>query len=150
MRSVQVSKPNGPFEIVERAILEPGAGSVRIKVQACGICHSDVVSVSRLLGSPFPLVPGHGVVVFIDALGAAVKGWSGGQRGAVVSRRAAVLSGGDLAGPPPRCGAAGSECLGRGRGASPRGGLGSDAEEGGVPPRPSRGRDVQVPSTPRA
>ena len=41
MRVVQVSRPNGPFEIVERPIPEPGAGSVRIKVQACGICHSD-------------------------------------------------------------------------------------------------------------
>ena len=49
MRSVQVTKPNGPFEIVERAIPEPGAGLVRIKVQACGICHSDVISVSGLM-----------------------------------------------------------------------------------------------------
>ena len=41
MRVVQVSRPNGPFEIVERPVPEPGTGSVRIKVQACGICHSD-------------------------------------------------------------------------------------------------------------
>ena len=80
MRSVQVSKPNGPFEIVERAIPEPGAGSVRIKVQACGICHSDVISVSGMMGVQFPLVPGHEVVGVIDALGAGVKGWSVGQR----------------------------------------------------------------------
>jgi len=80
MRSVQVSKPNGPFEIVERAIPEPGAGSVRIKVQACGICHSDVISVSGLMGSPFPLVPGHEVVGVIDALGEGVQGWRVGER----------------------------------------------------------------------
>ena len=41
MRVVQVPRPNGPFELVEREIPEPGAGSVRIKVEACGICHSD-------------------------------------------------------------------------------------------------------------
>ena len=44
MRVVQVSRPNGPFEIVERPIPEPGAGAVRIKVQACGICHSDSIT----------------------------------------------------------------------------------------------------------
>lgn len=80
MRSVQVSKANGPFEIVERPIPEPGAGSVRIKVQACGICHSDVVAVSGMLGVQFPRVPGHEVVGVIDALGAGVRGWSVGQR----------------------------------------------------------------------
>ena len=51
MRVVQVSRPNGPFEIVERQIPEPGAGAVRIKVQACGICHSDSL---RQRGSLFP------------------------------------------------------------------------------------------------
>jgi D-arabinose 1-dehydrogenase-like Zn-dependent alcohol dehydrogenase len=45
MRVVQVSRPNGPFEIVERQIPEPGAGSVRIRLQACGICHSDSLTI---------------------------------------------------------------------------------------------------------
>ena len=80
MRSVQVTKPNGPFEIVDRPIPEPETGSVRIKVQACGICHSDVISVSGLMGVQFPRVPGHEVVGVIDALGAGVKGWRVGER----------------------------------------------------------------------
>ena len=54
MRVVQVSRPNGPFEIVERPIPEPGAGSVRIKVQACGVCHSDSLTKEGAL-------PGHSV-----------------------------------------------------------------------------------------
>ena len=80
MRSVQVSKLNGPFEIVERAIPEPGPGTVRIRVQACGICHSDTVTVGGLMGVQFPRVPGHEVVGVIDALGAGVQGWTVGQR----------------------------------------------------------------------
>jgi alcohol dehydrogenase len=80
MRSVQVSKANGSFEIVERAIPEPGGGLVRIKVQACGICHSDSVTVGGLLGVQFPRVPGHEVVGVIDALGAGVAGWRVGDR----------------------------------------------------------------------
>jgi D-arabinose 1-dehydrogenase-like Zn-dependent alcohol dehydrogenase len=80
MRSVQVSKANGPFEIVERPIPELGPGLVRIKVQACGICHSDTVTVSGLMGVQFPRVPGHEVVGVVDALGAGVQGWSVGQR----------------------------------------------------------------------
>src|ERR1041384_6032092 len=59
MRSVQVSKPNGPFEIVERDIPEPGAAQVRIKVQSCGICHSDSVTKEGLFpGIQYPRVPG--------------------------------------------------------------------------------------------
>ena len=80
MRSVQVSKANGPFEIVERPIPELGPGLVRIKVQACGICHSDTVTVSGLMGVQFPRVPGHEVVGVVDALGAGVQGWTVGQR----------------------------------------------------------------------
>jgi D-arabinose 1-dehydrogenase-like Zn-dependent alcohol dehydrogenase len=81
MRVVQVSRPNGPFEIVERQIPEPGAGSVRIKVQACGICHSDsVTKEGSLPGIQYPRVPGHEVVGVINALGAGVTGWAPGQR----------------------------------------------------------------------
>ncbi len=81
MRAVQVSRPNGPFEIVEREIPEPGAGSVRIKVQACGICHSDsLIKEGRWPGLQYPRVPGHEVVGAIDAVGTGVVGWTVGQR----------------------------------------------------------------------
>ena len=62
MRVVQVSRPNGPFEIVERQISEPGAGSVRIRLQACGICHSDSLTKEGAYpGIRYPQVPGHEV-----------------------------------------------------------------------------------------
>src|SRR5437764_11338639 len=81
MRVVQVAHPKGPFEIVEREIPEPAAGSVRIRVQACGICHSD--SLTREGGFPglqYPRVPGHEVAGVIDAVGPGVAGWEPGQR----------------------------------------------------------------------
>ena len=81
MHVVQVPRPNGPLEIVEREIPEPGAGSVRIKVQACGICHSDSLTKEGLWpGIQYPRVPGHEVAGIIDAVGAAVAGWEAGQR----------------------------------------------------------------------
>jgi len=81
MRVVQVSSPNGPLEIVERDIPEPGPGSVRIKVQACGICHSDTFTKDGTWpGLVYPRVPGHEVVGVVDALGAGVHGWKVGQR----------------------------------------------------------------------
>ena len=81
MRVVQVSRPKGPFEIVERPIPEPGAGAVRIKVQACGICHSDSLTKEGLFpGIQYPRVPGHEVAGVIDAVGAGVAGWEPGQR----------------------------------------------------------------------
>jgi D-arabinose 1-dehydrogenase-like Zn-dependent alcohol dehydrogenase len=81
MRVVQVSRPNGPFEIVERPIPEPGAGSVRIKVQACGICHSDsVVKEGLFPGIPYPRVPGHEVAGVIDAVGPGIAEWKPGQQ----------------------------------------------------------------------
>jgi D-arabinose 1-dehydrogenase-like Zn-dependent alcohol dehydrogenase len=62
MRVVQVSRPNGPFEIVERQVLDPGAGSVRIRLQACGICHSDSLTKEGAYpGIQYPRVPGHEV-----------------------------------------------------------------------------------------
>ncbi|OAI52918.1 alcohol dehydrogenase [Planctomycetaceae bacterium SCGC AG-212-F19] len=78
---VQVSRPGGPFEIVERPIPEPGPGTVRIKVQACGICHSD--SLTKEGGYPglqYPRVPGHEVAGVIDAVGAGVADWKPGQQ----------------------------------------------------------------------
>lgn len=81
MRAVQVSRPRGALEIVEREIPEPDPGMVRIKVEACGICHSDTVPREGLLpGIPYPIVPGHEVVGTIDAVGAGVASWKIGQR----------------------------------------------------------------------
>lgn len=82
MRAVQVSRPGGPLEVVERPIPEPGAGSVRIKVQACGICHSDVMTKEGYWpGITFPRVPGHEVIGVIDAVGKGVPlRWKVGQR----------------------------------------------------------------------
>jgi D-arabinose 1-dehydrogenase-like Zn-dependent alcohol dehydrogenase len=81
MRVAQVSRPKGPFEIVERQIPEPGAGTVRIRVQACGVCHSD--SMTKEGGWPglqYPRVPGHEVAGVIDAVGPGVIGWERGQK----------------------------------------------------------------------
>jgi D-arabinose 1-dehydrogenase-like Zn-dependent alcohol dehydrogenase len=81
MRVAQVSSPGGPFEIVERPIPEPGAGSVRIRVQACGICHSDSMTKDgHFPGIQYPRVPGHEVAGVIDAIGPGVLGWEPGQR----------------------------------------------------------------------
>ena len=81
MRLVQVTRPNGPLEMVEREIPEPGAGQVRIKVEACGICHSDSMTKEGLWpGIQYPRVPGHEVAGVVDAVGAAVAGWKEGQR----------------------------------------------------------------------
>ncbi len=81
MRAVQVSEAKAPFEIVEREIPEPAADWVRVKVQACGICHSDVLVKDGLWpGIQYPRVPGHEVIGTIDALGSGVEGWKTGQR----------------------------------------------------------------------
>jgi D-arabinose 1-dehydrogenase-like Zn-dependent alcohol dehydrogenase len=84
MRAAQISKPNGPFEIVEREIPTPQPGWVRIKVQACGICHSDsLVKEGQWPGLQYPRVPGHEVVGIVDAVGAGVTQWKAGQRAGV-------------------------------------------------------------------
>src|SRR5215470_2150000 len=81
MRVVQVGRPGGPFEIVERPIPEPGPGMVRIRVQACGICHSDSITKEGLFpGIQYPRVPGHEVAGVIDTVGPGVPGWERGQR----------------------------------------------------------------------
>jgi alcohol dehydrogenase len=81
MRLAQVSRPGGPLEIVEREIPEPGPGFVRIKVQACGVCHSDSVTKDGLFpGIQYPRVPGHEVIGAIDAVGPNVPRWKPGQR----------------------------------------------------------------------
>jgi len=81
MKVAQVSKPGAGFQIVEREIPEPGFGQVRIKVQACGVCHSDVFVKEGLWpGLQFPRVPGHEVAGIIDELGSNVSAWRKGQR----------------------------------------------------------------------
>ncbi|HWS97806.1 MAG TPA: alcohol dehydrogenase [Candidatus Methylomirabilis sp.] len=81
MKVAQVSKPGADFQIVDREIPKPGAGQVRIKVQACGVCHSDVLTKEGLLpGIQYPRVPGHEVVGFIDEVGTGVSEWKKGQR----------------------------------------------------------------------
>ena len=81
MKAVQVSKPGGNFEIVERPIPEPARGQVRIKVEACGICHSDaLVKEGHWPGIQYPRVPGHEIAGRIDAVGADVTLWKRGQR----------------------------------------------------------------------
>src|SRR5690348_5909585 len=81
MRAFQVSRPKGSLELVERDIPEPAAGTVRIKVDACGVCHSDAVTVEGLLpGIEYPRIPGHEVVGTIDAIGAGVTDLAPGQR----------------------------------------------------------------------
>ncbi len=84
MRAVQVPAPNAPFEIVERPVPEPGPGTVRIKVEACGICHSDAYTKEgRFPFISYPRVPGHEVVGLIDAIAPGVARWQTGQRVAV-------------------------------------------------------------------
>ena len=84
MRVAQISRANGPIEIVEREIPQPGLGEVRLKVQACGICHSDSMAKEGTFpGIKYPLVPGHEVAGVIDAVGPGVARWSVGNRAGV-------------------------------------------------------------------
>ncbi len=81
MKAVQVPKAGGDLQVVEREIPEPGPGQVRIRVQACGVCHSDVVTKEGMFpGISYPRVPGHEVAGTIDQLGAGVNDWSKGDR----------------------------------------------------------------------
>jgi len=81
MKVAQISKPGADFEIVEREIPEPGTGHVRIKVQACGVCHSDALTKEGLWpGIQYPRVPGHEVAGVIDEVGDGVYAWKQGQR----------------------------------------------------------------------
>jgi len=84
MKVAQISKPGGDFQIVEREVPAPDAGQVRIKVQACGVCHSDVLTKEGLWpGIQYPRIPGHEVVGIIDEVGAGVSEWTIGQRAGV-------------------------------------------------------------------
>src|SRR5258706_11346036 len=81
MRVVQVPSAKAPFQIIEREIPEPGPGEVRIKVQACGVCHSDSITKDGIL--PFikyPRVPGHEIAGVVDAIGTGAARWTPGRR----------------------------------------------------------------------
>jgi D-arabinose 1-dehydrogenase-like Zn-dependent alcohol dehydrogenase len=81
MKAAQIPKAGGDFQIVEREIPKPDAGQVRIKVQACGVCHSDMFTKEGAWpGIQYPRVPGHEVAGIIDELGEGVSGWKKGQR----------------------------------------------------------------------
>jgi propanol-preferring alcohol dehydrogenase len=81
MKAIQVSKADGPFELVEREVPEPEAGEVRIKVEACGICHSDAfVKSGGFPGLKLPRIPGHEIAGRIDAVGTNVTAWKVGDR----------------------------------------------------------------------
>ena len=98
MKVAQVAKAGGDFEIVEREIPQPGPGQVRIRVLACGVCHSDVlIKEGGWPGLEYPRVPGHEVAGVIDESGAGVTqwrkdqrvgvGWHGGQDGSCLACR---------------------------------------------------------------
>ena len=81
MRAVQVPRAGGPLELVEREIPEPEPGWVRVKIDACGVCHSDsLVKEGHWPGIQYPRVPGHEVIGVVDAVGEGVKPWKTGQR----------------------------------------------------------------------
>jgi D-arabinose 1-dehydrogenase-like Zn-dependent alcohol dehydrogenase len=81
MKAVQVSKANAAFEVVEREIPQPGSRQVRIKVEACGVCHSDaIVRAAVMPGMTLPRVPGHEIAGRIDAVGGDVTAWKVGDR----------------------------------------------------------------------
>jgi D-arabinose 1-dehydrogenase-like Zn-dependent alcohol dehydrogenase len=81
MRAAQITQQHGPFEMVDLEVPEPGPGTVRVKVEACGVCHGDSVTKDGILpGIQYPRVPGHEVVGIIDAVGPDVAGWTKGRR----------------------------------------------------------------------
>jgi len=81
MRAVQVSKPGGAFELVERELPEPASGQIRIQVEACGICHSDaLVKFGAYPGLSLPRIPGHEIAGRVEKVGANVTEWKKGDR----------------------------------------------------------------------
>lgn len=81
MRAMVVPEPHAKFRLEERELPEPSANEVRLRVQACGVCHSDSVTVESLFpGIGYPRIPGHEVIGVVDALGPGVAGWAIGER----------------------------------------------------------------------
>jgi|SRR5579872_768854 len=84
MKAVQISKPGGDFTLTEQAIPEPGPGAVRLKVQACGICHSDsFIKEGHWPNLAYPRIPGHEVAGTVDAVGPGVTEWAVGDRAGI-------------------------------------------------------------------
>ena len=79
-RYAQVTKKGGPLEVVTRPVQDPGPGQVRVRVQACGVCHSDSITMYGIFPIEYPRVPGHEVVGVVDAVGEGVTQWKAGQR----------------------------------------------------------------------
>ncbi len=81
MQAAQAARAGGTLELVEREVPEPGHGEVRVRIEACGVCHSDSLTVEgQWPGLSFPRIPGHEIAGVIDAVGAGVSGWRTGQR----------------------------------------------------------------------
>ena len=81
MRAVQVSRAGGPLELVERRVPDPGPGQVRVRIEACGVCHSDVLTKEGLWpGLQYPRVPGHEIAGVVDEVGKDVRPWKAGER----------------------------------------------------------------------
>ncbi|MGC1579249.1 MAG: alcohol dehydrogenase [Beijerinckiaceae bacterium] len=81
MQAVQVARAGGPLELLERDVPEPTHGEVRVRIEACGVCHSDSLTIEgQWPGLSFPRIPGHEIAGIIDKLGTGVVGWSIGQR----------------------------------------------------------------------
>ncbi len=81
MRAMIVPAPGAPFQKIERPVPEPGPGEVRIRVQACGVCHSDALTVhGHMPGIAYPRIPGHEVIGVLEAIGPGVAGWTSGTR----------------------------------------------------------------------
>ncbi len=81
MKAAQISKAGGDWELVERDVPEPGPGQVRVKVEACGICHSDTVVKDGVWpGLEYPRVPGHEIAGRVDSVGGNVTTWAKDQR----------------------------------------------------------------------
>src|SRR5690349_4748478 len=81
MRAVLVTKPGGPFTLVEKPIPIPQQGQVRVRVLACGICHSDSLTKDGSFpGIVYPRTPGHEIIGVVDAIGPNVNGWTAGER----------------------------------------------------------------------
>jgi propanol-preferring alcohol dehydrogenase len=93
-KAIEVTKP-GEFSLANKPLRDPGPGQARIRVEACGVCHSDAATVDGLFPIEWPRVPGHEVVGKIDALGSGVQGWTVGQRGSN-SQKGSVKNGAKL------------------------------------------------------
>jgi alcohol dehydrogenase len=84
MRAMVVREAKGRLVEEERDLPDPGVGEIRLRVEACGVCHSDVLTVEGLFpGIQYPRIPGHEVIGVVDALGSGVTGWSVGERAGV-------------------------------------------------------------------